>query len=180
MVHIRRARPEDAQAIAEVHVQSWRETYPGIVPSEVLDKLSIEDRRKSWAEHLGEGPPYHRFTFVAEDSNGQIVGFAAGGALRKDFTAGEGVPESVPDHFDGELQAIYLLRDYQRQGIGRDLFRAVAGELKNRGFHSMLVWVLKENLTKAFYQAMGGAPVAEKKIKIGAWLVETAYGWESL
>ena len=37
---VRAATVRDADDIAIVHVTSWRETYPGIVPQSVLDDLS--------------------------------------------------------------------------------------------------------------------------------------------
>src|ERR1041385_8579918 len=53
---IRPAAPEDAPAIARVHVESWRTTYRGIFPQGLLDGLSIEDRARSWNEVLGNSP----------------------------------------------------------------------------------------------------------------------------
>jgi len=41
---IRPATPEDARAIAEVHVASWRYAYRGLLPDDVLDRLSVEER----------------------------------------------------------------------------------------------------------------------------------------
>ena len=38
-MNVRPARPEDARRIAEIHVETWRATYPGVVPQEVLDEL---------------------------------------------------------------------------------------------------------------------------------------------
>jgi hypothetical protein len=45
-----RACPDDAEAIARVHVDSWRTTYQGILPDEVLAGLSVERRRAFWAK----------------------------------------------------------------------------------------------------------------------------------
>ena len=44
MLTVRPAIPEDAPAIARVHVASWRETYAGIVPDEFLASLKVERR----------------------------------------------------------------------------------------------------------------------------------------
>ena len=38
---VRPARIEDAPAIAEVHIQTWRETYAGLMPTEMLAGLSV-------------------------------------------------------------------------------------------------------------------------------------------
>ena len=54
-------------------------------------------------------------------------------------------------------------------------------ELQRREFNSMLVWVLKDNPCRAFYERLGGAPAGEKEIEIGGKkLVEVAYGWSDL
>src|SRR5258708_1679353 len=177
---IRKAVPADARAIAEVHVQSWRETYPGVVPADVIAALSVEEREKAWAENLLEGPPHFRFTFVVDLPGPGIVGFAAGGALRKAQGPGDSVDPALLERYSGELQAIYLLKAHQKSGLGRKLFMAVCAELKKRGHSNMLIWVLKDNPTREFYGRMGGREVAEKTIQIGAPLVELAYGFEAL
>ena len=45
---IRPATPADGEAIAKVHVESWRTTCPGIVPQAHLDDLSWEARAPAW------------------------------------------------------------------------------------------------------------------------------------
>ena len=45
---IRTAVESDVEAIAHVHVASWRETYPGIMPQEILDGLREEQRVDQW------------------------------------------------------------------------------------------------------------------------------------
>jgi hypothetical protein len=47
---VRRAEPQDAPAVARVHVASWRQAYRGLLPQEYLDSLSIEARTTTWAK----------------------------------------------------------------------------------------------------------------------------------
>jgi hypothetical protein len=47
-VNVRRARLQDAAAIARVHVDAWRSTYRGIVPDEHLDGMSYERSKRNW------------------------------------------------------------------------------------------------------------------------------------
>ena len=47
---IRLAAPEDARGIAQVQVESWNTTYPGIVPKSYLDSLDIKKREKIWKQ----------------------------------------------------------------------------------------------------------------------------------
>lgn len=165
MLSIRPATPDDAAAIAHVHVESWRTTYAGIVPDEYLAALSEADREVRWKESFTLGIQ----VYVAE-IHGRIVGFISGGALREPI-----------DTYDGELHAVYLLQSAQGQGIGRQLLRQLAAWLVDEGFHSMAVWVLEQNPATHFYTRTGAQPLTSKKIEIGgATLAEVAYGWPDL
>lgn len=166
---IRPARVGDAPAIARVHVDSWRETYAGIVPDDFLASLSYERREQMWKSGL-EHPGWKGVLFVAEAPEHGVVGFVAGG------------PPQEPDgEFSCELWAIYLLRAHQGKGTGRQLFRRFVEEMASRGHSSMLLWVLAENPTTNFYEHMGGVKVREKEIELGGKkLVEWAYGWRDL
>lgn len=166
---IRAADVSDSAAIAKVHVDSWRTTYAGIMPDEHLSSLSYEQREREWRNGLST-PGEATFTLVAQDAAGDVIGFASGGPERGGDPA-----------FQGEIFAIYLLRAYQGMGLGRRLTRAVAERLMSEGFGSLLVWVLAENPSRRFYEALGGECLEEKVITIGgANLVEVAYGWRDL
>lgn len=163
---IREAVPEDAATIAEVHLASWKTTYPGIIPQAYIDGLRVEDGAARWATRLIEKT---NMILVAEDDTGTF-GFAAGGAIVHPV-----------DGYDGELGAIYLLVSHHRRGAGTALVRRVAGDLRRQGFRNMVVWVLKANPACAFYRQMGGAQVAEQMIEIGGvTLPELAFGWTDI
>lgn len=164
---VREASLDDAPAIARVHVDTWRTTYRGIVPESVLANLSYEKRENSWVKMLSNAAENNHFIYVAEDEAGQIVGFADGGAER-----------DKDPIYKGELYAIYILKAYQRQGIGRRLNLSVVEKLFQAGFHSILVWVLADNPACQFYEALGGQKVYQKQIEIGGVMLdEVAYGW---
>jgi GNAT superfamily N-acetyltransferase len=164
---VREATHSDVTAMAQVHVDTWRTTYRGIVPDELLANLSYEKRESGWHQILNNAPKDGNFTYVAEDESGQIVGFANGGLER----TGDPV-------YQGELSAIYVLKNHQQKGIGHRLVWAVAQKLCRMQIHSMLVWVLAENPACQFYEMLGGQKVHEKEIERGgAKLIEIAYGW---
>jgi ribosomal protein S18 acetylase RimI-like enzyme len=166
---IREATPADAAAIATVHVDSWRSTYSDVVPEEYLASLSYEAREGQWSETL-LSPKRQSFIYVAEDDDRQVIGWAAGGPER-----------SGGSDYAGEMYAIYLLLEYQRQGIGRRLAATVALSLAASGLSSMLVWVLALNPACAFYEAIGGQLIGERQATVGGReLREVAYGWKSL
>ena len=154
-IRIREARADDAAGIARVHVDSWRTTYVGIVLDEHLANLSYERREQRWREQFA-APDNAMFSYVAETDGGQIVGFAVGGPERENDLV-----------YKGELCGIYILKEYQRRGIGRRLVETIVRHLLKAGFTDMLIWVLAENPSRAFYEALGGKPVHEKMTNIG-------------
>ena len=143
---IREATSADAPAIASVHVASWRATYPGIVPQQVLETLSIERREAYWREtaaHPGDQP-----VWVAE-WDGRVVGFASGGPCRDDD-----LPPGT-----GEVYAIYLEPEAWDLGIGRALFEHAVADLRERAFEPLVLWVLTDNRRgRAFYERQGWRP----------------------
>lgn len=164
--HIRKAVVADAAFIARVHMTSWETTYRGFVPDEYLDSLNMEDRIKMWSEQLAVTDP---MIFVAENPQ-EVFGFIGGGRLREPIAA-----------YDGELYAVYLLREGQRCGVGRALMHTLADTLHTRNLNSMAVWVLEANPAVSFYKALGGVSIAQRTIEIGgASLPERAFGWPDL
>ncbi|HEX5937279.1 MAG TPA: GNAT family N-acetyltransferase [Actinomycetota bacterium] len=141
---IRAATPEDARAIAMVHVASWRAAYRGLLPDAYLDRLSVDEREAQRREHLDD-PSSERGTLVAEE-DGRIVGFATFGPSRD-----EDAPPGT-----GEVPAIYLDPGVVGTGVGRALFAEAASGLRNAGFTRATLWVLGANeRARLFYERAG-------------------------
>ena len=164
---VREAKIADAPAIARVNLDTWRTAYRKFLPADYLAQLSYQKRESNWQEILSNVKNTGDFVCVAENKSGQIVGFAAGGCER----TGKYV-------YQGELFAIYILEEYQRQGIGRQLVRIIATKLAELSLNSMLVWVLGDNSACKFYEFLGGEKVDEQQTsRAGVILKEIAYGW---
>jgi L-amino acid N-acyltransferase YncA len=165
---IRKATIDDCPGIAKVHVDSWRTTYNHIVPAEYLRSLSYSKSEQRWVERFkNANENYMMYVYVNED--GSIVGFADGGPIR-----------DSNKEFKSELYAIYILKDYQRKGIGRQLFRSVVNHLSLQ-YNSMLVWVLADNESRYFYEDLGGKIIGTNMITIGdKELDEIAYCWSDV
>lgn len=159
---IRRGQIEDARAIAHVHVQSWRETYVGLIPQNVLDGLSIDDREQMWCRALQSG----RSGMYCATADAQISGFISVGQSRDRTTY-------------SEVYALYLLRRYQGRGIGKALFETAKQHARESGTQALRLWVLDSNPTRGFYESMGGKIGAEKTENMeGAQLREVEYLFE--
>ena len=167
---IREARIEDAAGIAKVHVDTWRTTYAGILPDEHLANLSYERREKLWIDYILSNAESRIFNYVAENDAGQIVGFASGGPERK----------NDPD-YKSELYAIYILKEYQGQGIGHRLTQTLVKRLLQSGMNTMLLWVVSDNPARRFYEALGGQQIKTERAELGGVMInEVAYGWTDI
>ncbi|MGD2145451.1 MAG: GNAT family N-acetyltransferase [Anaerolineae bacterium] len=168
MFVIRTAAVDDADAIARVQVDTWRSAYRSIVPSEVLHSLSYEQRSAYWSSIISR-EDRERVFLVAEEQENGVVGFCVCGVNRDENS-----------DFASELYAIYVLGVHQDRGIGRTLFDRCRKWTLDRGMTTMIVWVLRDNPYRRFYEAVGGEVVSERMISIGeAELPEVAYGWRT-
>ncbi|WP_210367574.1 GNAT family N-acetyltransferase [Bacillus sp. REN3] len=168
-MQIRKAKKEDALGIAEVHVKSWIETYTGIVSPKFLESLKVEKRLMLWEKILSSANK-EKPVFVAVNDKGKIIGFASFGQERTGKFQAE-----------GELYAIYILKEYQRNKLGLRFLHEGIKEMMEIGFLSMLVWVLEENGNRKFYERLGAEKAGEELDTIGGHEhLELAYVWNDL
>jgi ribosomal protein S18 acetylase RimI-like enzyme len=171
---IRLAKLDETNALASMHVTSWRETYLGLLPDKMLSSLSVESRAAAWAKIMQEPVTEGSTVVYLAEHQGAIVGFGSCGAQRTESLKGKG--------YDGEVSAIYVLREFQKRKIGTRLLRAMSSDLILRGFSSAALWVLRDNLrARRFYEHLSGKVIAERQdVRDGTVLVELAYGWRHL
>ena len=74
-MRIRPSRQADAQAMAHVYVQTWQDTYLGLVPFGYLYTMSAGELERGF---LNETRSKNAFSYVAEDA-GEVCGFISGG-----------------------------------------------------------------------------------------------------
>lgn len=167
-ITIRQATIDDAAALAKVHIDTWRATYRGIVPDDYLASLSYEKRTARWSEQIQATLAGKFEIIVAENEDGQIVGFVDGGPNRDDDPV-----------YKGELYAIYILQAYQGCGIGKQLIPPFAKSLLDMGLDTMLLWAFTANTqARRFYESLGGQFVRTHWFEIsGVSIEEVAYGW---
>ncbi|AMB47483.1 N-acetyltransferase [Methylobacterium sp. AMS5] len=169
---IRAARPQDAEALAAMHVAAWRETYTGLLPARMLSNLSVESRAEAWRRIMARGKTETTVRLVECDD--RVVAFGSCGPQRDEALAKRG--------FDGEISAIYVLRACQRLGLGRWITQDLSSRLMAGGCRAVSLWVLRENTgARAFYERLGGVVVGERvDERPDGILVELAYGWKDL
>ena len=105
------------------------------------------------------------FCFVIEESSGELIGFAKGQRYAH--------PDQ-PD-FAGELNKIYLLREYHRRGLGRRLLGHVARRFLSQGISTMLLFGDARNPSNGFYETFGA-----DKLFAANGEFHGGYGWRDL
>lgn len=144
VVAIREAAIDDAPAIAEVHVASWRWAYRGQLPDETLAALDVAEREARWREAILDRA---MIVLVAAD-DGSIVGFASAGPSEDD--------DALPG--TGDLYAIYLEEHAAGRGMGRALLERATDGMRSAGFSRASLWVLETNeRARRFYERAGWA-----------------------
>ena len=134
---VRPPRPEDADALAEVHVRCWRESYAHVMPADYLAALDVEERAQRWRERIAA--PQEGHSSLVATADGQVVGFAHAGPSRDE-------PAEPPL----ELYAMYLLAAHHGSGLAQRLVTAALGD------SPASLWVLADNpRAQAFYSRNG-------------------------
>lgn len=164
-IDVRPATRADVEGIARVSVDTWRQTYPGLLPDAVLAKLRYGQVESRHGRFLAEQQTHH---FVAvEPLTGEVVGFVNGGPCRQPRLG-----------FAGEVYELYVQTGFQGRGLGRRLFQAVRDALDARGIDTLLVWVLATNPNREFYEHLGGRMIARQPLRMaGVPVQENAYGF---
>ena len=165
---IREANRQDLCSIAKVQVDSNRSTYIGIMPEDYLNRLSYESKANEWDERLFNKKST-KFMYVAETGNANIVGFVSASLVRNN------------DIYERELCSIYILKEFQRKGIGQLLIKAIIAKYTKNNVSSMILWTLKDNPSRLFYEHLGGRIVDKRIIHRGVKeLQQIAYAWEDI
>lgn len=135
-VVLRPARPEDAEALAHLHLDVWDDAYTGLMPQQILDERreKADERVERWRAILAE----HHGNLLAVGPDG-LIGFAA---------AGEGRDNDVDTGL--ELMALYVRAAWWGTGVGYALFEAAVGD------RAAYLWVLASNERAIrFYERQG-------------------------
>ena len=165
---VRLATAADAAAVAQVHRESWRTTYGGILPQDFLSEETGRRSQSAWLRRLASAPA-EGATWLAE-MDGEAVGFASCGPARHRL---EGL--------ECEIYALYVIQPRQRQGVGRALVRECARHFVRHGRFGFYLWVLKANRARLFYESLGGMEAGEKRERLGLHaFAEVAYAWHDL
>lgn len=179
---IRPAQAADAPAMARVIVDTFLETNLGLISDEAWqrrkEEWTYDVSERAWLETIEEIASDHASMlciYVAEDENGEVVGFAYG-CPSKD--------ESERDDraVIGEVDVLYIRQSHQRQGYGRALAQTAAAHLARRGMQKLHICTPDNSIqSRRFYERLGGQVVTTRDdYEDGEKVVLVVYEWADI
>lgn len=155
---LRKAIPSDARQLSLLAERTFRETFGAantIQDMELHCRASYGD-----AIQAGEIAAADMLTLLSED-DGRLVGFAQ---LRWGRA-----PECVAAKAPGEIQRMYVDRDWHGKGVAQGLMQACLGEMQARSTDVVWLGVWERNPRAiAFYRKFGFAAVGDHVFLLGA------------
>ncbi|WP_019854771.1 GNAT family N-acetyltransferase [Actinopolyspora mortivallis] len=152
---VRTAVPADAAEIGRIQLSTWRTSYGGILPDEVLERLDRDDTERQWAEAIGEDSS----TVLLALEGGWPVGFCAGGKAPggESADAHGGVPEDADTV--GLVSALLVEPRWGRRGHGGRLLWHLAERLRAEGLTRAITWIPEaDEASMSFYRGIGWEP----------------------
>ena len=169
-MEIRTSSAADAAQIAAVQREGWFAAYDGIIPAEIINRVTTPTTVPACVKRSGPGPgsacswPWpltKKAQLRIESRPDRIVGYASFGPETDVMSAPWPHPLTT-DGEDGsvaELYALYVRPAWWSTGTGRALMERVLARTSEAGYWSITLWVLRDNLrARRFYERAGFAP----------------------
>ncbi|HZZ87625.1 MAG TPA: GNAT family N-acetyltransferase [Caulobacteraceae bacterium] len=157
---IRRASPDDAEALAAIGRETFAETFAHLYPPEDLEAFlaeahSVERARADLADPA-------KAVWMVEKA-GEVIGYALACPAK--------LPHLDVAEEDGELDRIYIAKAHQGGGLGSRLLSETLSWLEKDGPRRIWIGVWSENYgAQGLYARHGFELVGAYKFKVGRTL----------
>jgi GNAT superfamily N-acetyltransferase len=139
---ITKATPADIEELTNVEIESKQFSIPDHITGAEIDHTTSLNRWQAWFK--GRSPkvmPAERLLLKAT-VDGKIVGFFAGHL-------------TTLYNMDAQVHSFYVLKDYQRKGIGKQLFTKFSEWLNGLQMSSLVAPIKSESDYHNFYLKYG-------------------------
>ncbi len=155
---LRRAIPDDAQALSVVGTATFLESYAGVIDGGGLVR-HCQDKQSASAYAQALADPDQALWLAELDPGRAPVGYLH-------LTPPDLPIETRPG--DLEIKRIYVLATLQRSGLGRELLNASAQYAREQKARRLLLGVYKKNeKALSFYDRVGFERVGERSFDVG-------------
>lgn len=152
------ATENDVMTIIELRKQIWATTYRGIYPDSMIDGYDYAWHKDKELQRIRNS--YYNIYLITQD----------------DLNIGYLITRKTDRIV---LQSLYVLKEYQRQGIGRQAFDFIVKYCKDNNLHSFTCQCIPENQSaRRFYEKMGGRVIGEDFENEESWMNSVIYEFE--
>lgn len=136
-IYISKATIDNLELLAKLEKKIWENTYKNILPAIYIDNLDILHIRDKFLKRLYDNRIETYIIYKGNDPVGYLV-----------------LTQITPQQL--EISKIYLLAEYQRQGIGHYCYRTITDIAIKNCNKVIEAWIVKENLPSiAFHKKLG-------------------------
>jgi GNAT superfamily N-acetyltransferase len=164
------ATSQDIESIAQLHAQSWRNAYRGMLADEYLDRHVVADRLEFWTARFASVPADRRLVLQAI-SGGTLIGFVC-------------VLLDAEPQWGARLDNLHVSPESKGTGIGYTLFQAAREWIASVSpGTAMYLWCVERNHgARRFYDRQGGKIVetATRPVAQELAVPELRYWWPPL
>ena len=161
--NIEKVEKKDCLALAKFITKTWNETYRGIVNDEFLDRLKTTESERG-SRFIDNFDEKNNMQYIIKNDS-EIIGFS------KLF--------KCSDEKNIELQSLYVLKKYQKKGLGKKLIQKAFEEAKKLGYRQIIIGCLENNNANEFYKKMGCKFINKREFKLpNQTLYENVYEYK--
>ena len=149
------ATEEDVPSIIGLRQRIWSTTYRGIYPDSMIDEFDWDRHREM--ELLRVHHPAYSVYLIRKGR--QNIGYL-----------------TIHQANVITLQSLYIVSEYQRQGVGRAAFEHVKAFCRECDAASFICYCVPENVNaRAFYERMGGTLIGADLTNDEKWQNSVTY-----
>ena len=155
-VEYRAPTPDDAKAIAELFIDSFRDTFGHLYKPDDLASFLEAVTPERFCNEIGD----ERFEFVLATEAGKLAGFVKLGPPELPV-------ETPPDSI--ELCQLYVLKEWHGTGVAAELMERALAAAERRGARHMQLSVYVDNhRARRFYERFGFEAVGRYDFMVGS------------
>lgn len=124
---IRLANKKDIRILAILRQRIWNETFRGIYSDDIIDNYDYEEAEKYFLNIINN----NKISLYVVESNNELVAYMDVGEPIRKF-----------DNYEQEIGLLYIRKDFQAKGIGKELFTLGYNEIKSNGYNEFLFLVI--------------------------------------
>ena len=141
-VTLRPARPDEAEALAQLHVEAWLDAHASLAPTAAVKALDAARRLPAWQGYLAD-PTQH---VLVADQGSKLAGLVCFGKASQPALGDQAA-----------IKHLYVVATARHKGVGKALLQAALRQIAKAGFTKATLAVVSQNTAaRRSYTSCGG------------------------